>query len=201
MAVGREGIPTVYAGRRFRSRVEARWAAFFDLLEWKWEYEPFDLKGWIPDFSLKGFNEDVIVEVKSVSRLEDPIAVEAIAKAEKAMKEDSRRSDLLLLGHQWPDVKNWIDEVAFGWLGQYMGDVGFEGWSWAEAALGRWEGRDRDTKCNHSGYGFCHSEQSFHDRITGRYDGGRFGSSGVDQKELARFWQEAGNRVQWKPPS
>lgn len=47
-------IPTRYAGVNFRSRLEARWAAFFDLAGWKWEYEPaspeFDF--WIPDFRL-----------------------------------------------------------------------------------------------------------------------------------------------------
>ncbi len=46
------GIPTLYHGRRFRSRIEARWAAFFDLANWPWEYEPFDLEGYIPDFVL-----------------------------------------------------------------------------------------------------------------------------------------------------
>jgi hypothetical protein len=44
--------PTTYGGVNFRSRLEARWAAFFDLLEWKWEYEPVDLYGWVPDFRL-----------------------------------------------------------------------------------------------------------------------------------------------------
>lgn len=34
----------------FRSRHEARWAAFFDLAGWKWEYEPIDINGWTPDF-------------------------------------------------------------------------------------------------------------------------------------------------------
>jgi hypothetical protein len=33
-------IVTEYAGARFRSRLEARWAAFFDLCGWRWEYEP-----------------------------------------------------------------------------------------------------------------------------------------------------------------
>lgn len=38
-------VPTRYAGRRFRSRLEARWAVFFDALDIHWEYEPqgFDL--------------------------------------------------------------------------------------------------------------------------------------------------------------
>tara|TARA_R100000329_G_C7556463_1_gene196713 strand:+ start:48 stop:674 length:627 start_codon:yes stop_codon:yes gene_type:complete len=33
-------IPTKYNGYTFRSRLEARWAMFFDRLKLKWEYEP-----------------------------------------------------------------------------------------------------------------------------------------------------------------
>jgi hypothetical protein len=43
-------IPTRYRDTEFRSRLEARWAAFADLAGWKWKYEPVDLNGWIPDF-------------------------------------------------------------------------------------------------------------------------------------------------------
>lgn len=56
-------IPTRYQGAYFRSRLEARWAAFFDLCGWKWNYEPFDLKGWIPDFIIQGYST-LLVEVK-----------------------------------------------------------------------------------------------------------------------------------------
>jgi len=46
-------IPTAYNGINFRSRLEARWAVFFDLTGLEWEYEPIDLDGWIPDFWVK----------------------------------------------------------------------------------------------------------------------------------------------------
>jgi hypothetical protein len=60
-------IETKYKGYRFRSRLEARWAVFFDTLDIKWEYEPegFDLEGvgyYLPDFYLPKF--DVWAEVK-----------------------------------------------------------------------------------------------------------------------------------------
>jgi hypothetical protein len=50
-------IETRYAGRRFRSRREARWAILFDHLEVDWRYEPegYDLGGnvfYLPDFEL-----------------------------------------------------------------------------------------------------------------------------------------------------
>ena len=59
-----KAIPTKYKGIQFRSRLEAKWAAFFDLMEWKWQYEPCDFNGWIPDFAIYGNNETVYVEVK-----------------------------------------------------------------------------------------------------------------------------------------
>jgi hypothetical protein len=45
--------PTMYSGVQFRSRLEATWAAFFDLANWQWKYEPIDLEGWVPDFWVK----------------------------------------------------------------------------------------------------------------------------------------------------
>lgn len=60
-------IPTTYKGLQLRSRLEAKWACFFDKLEWPWSYEPFDLDGWTPDFLiappfLQGYQ--TLVEVK-----------------------------------------------------------------------------------------------------------------------------------------
>lgn len=60
-------IETRYKGYRFRSRLEARWAVFFDALDLKWDYEPqgFDLDGvrYLPDFWLPEL--DTWVEVKN----------------------------------------------------------------------------------------------------------------------------------------
>ena len=60
-------IQTSYRGTLFRSRLEARWAAFFDLLEWRWIYEPDDLGQWAPDFALIGLTRPIYVEVKPIS--------------------------------------------------------------------------------------------------------------------------------------
>lgn len=60
-------IETYYNGYRFRSRLEARWAVFFDAMGVEYEYEPegFDLGGgiyYLPDFYLP--EQDYYVEVK-----------------------------------------------------------------------------------------------------------------------------------------
>ena len=63
-------IETIYEGYRFRSRLEARWAVFFNALgiEWKYENEGYDIDavGWyLPDFEIKTKNsENWFVEVK-----------------------------------------------------------------------------------------------------------------------------------------
>jgi hypothetical protein len=62
-------IETIYKGYRFRSRLEARWAVFFDALGLDWTYEPegFDLDGvwYLPDFRVKTpQGEDIWYEIK-----------------------------------------------------------------------------------------------------------------------------------------
>lgn len=51
-----KAIETRYAGHRFRSRLEARWAVFFDQLGIAWEYEPqgylTSAGPYLPDFRL-----------------------------------------------------------------------------------------------------------------------------------------------------
>lgn len=62
-----KAIETHYNGYRFRSRLEARWAVFFDALGVRYEYEPegFELStGWyLPDFWLPELN--LYAEIKS----------------------------------------------------------------------------------------------------------------------------------------
>lgn len=59
-------IPTRYGNTLFRSRLEARWAIFFDALGVKWEYEPEGYTDgetmYLPDFWLPEF--DCFWEVK-----------------------------------------------------------------------------------------------------------------------------------------
>lgn len=75
-----KAIETRYKGYRFRSRLEARWAVFFDALGIKWEYEPegYDLgeAGWyLPDFMIYiGDNSaPVWFEVKGKKATKDDI--------------------------------------------------------------------------------------------------------------------------------
>ena len=82
-------IPTLYSGVQFRSRLEARWAVMFDLIGWKWIYEPFDANGYIPDFKILN-DGGFIVEVKPIDSIpsdkDDPGWDEWLDPFQKAKK-------------------------------------------------------------------------------------------------------------------
>jgi hypothetical protein len=64
-----KAIETVYKGYRFRSRLEARWAVFFDSLGVEWAYEPegFETSNgyrYLPDFRIQLGQTTYWVEVK-----------------------------------------------------------------------------------------------------------------------------------------
>lgn len=66
---GVQALETEYAGHRFRSRLEARWAVFLDRLGVAWEYEPerYQLASgkYLPDFWLPA--QQFFLEVKGVA--------------------------------------------------------------------------------------------------------------------------------------
>lgn len=69
-----KAIETEYNGYRFRSRLEARWAVFFDNMGIKYLYEPqgfvmSDGTCYLPDFFLPNMNQ--FFEVKGVFKLTD----------------------------------------------------------------------------------------------------------------------------------
>lgn len=65
-ARGPKAIDTLYRGFRFRSRLEARWAVFFDQAKVKWLYEDEGYQlpsGWyLPDFYLPDYR--IFAEIK-----------------------------------------------------------------------------------------------------------------------------------------
>lgn len=96
-------IETEYAGHRFRSRLEARWAVFFQTMDLKWEYEPQGFhvgragKPYLPDFYLNEIG--LWVEVKpAMADVHDPGGVDRWTDfaAEVATEWDKDKSALFL---------------------------------------------------------------------------------------------------------
>jgi hypothetical protein len=160
----------------FRSRLEARWAAFFDLREWAWSYEPIDFNGWIPDFLVRprlgirraengdliyGGTVDLYAEVKPV-RVQGPRLQEDFGKALAHCRDVWV---LLLLGAE-PHFPPGGSRPSLGWL--------------------------LDAPTDNISDRFGH--------ISAVLDG----MSPADPKEwcdLEALWREAGNRVQWRAPA
>jgi hypothetical protein len=179
-----EAKPTKYNGRLYRSRLEARWSAFFDLCKWRHEYEPFDLPGWSPDFLIKEGTQ-ILVEVKpTLLHFDTP-------KYLRAIQESGRQYELLLLEDK-PLANayssNFGEILALGHLMDYSENNGF-------AVLGEFKGDGSDGRI-----GFCHDSAGFEDRISGAYnEDGEVNFSQVDQKVL-EYWIEAGNMVMFHKP-
>lgn len=105
-----KAIETKYRGYRFRSRLEARWAVFFDKAGIKWEYEVegFDLGalGWyLPDFvMLHNPGRGPIVEIKPTAP--SPVELEKLSNACAVSRDGAGAYGALIWGA--PGKHNWI---------------------------------------------------------------------------------------------
>lgn len=108
-------IETTYAGCRFRSRLEARWAVFFDHLGIPWQYEPqgYVVAGrpYLPDFLLSC---GTWIEVKGAEgELDHALMLAAAAQLPTASARVEHGPALMILGPiPDPPVRGDI-----GWLG------------------------------------------------------------------------------------
>ena len=90
-----KAIETQYNGYRFRSRLEARWAVFFDLIGLKYEYEiqgfEMDELRYLPDFYIPSLNR--WFEIK-----EKPLTEDEMMKCEEfCFRKDNRNIKFSIL--------------------------------------------------------------------------------------------------------
>ena len=116
-----KAIETVYNGYRFRSRLEARWAVFFDTLGVTYEYEKegYDLEGlwYLPDFWLP--TAGAWVEIKPPD-----VAVADVVKLAKLARL-SGRDAMLFSGQPWPG--EYTIRYYFGDYNATVLSPGFDG--------------------------------------------------------------------------
>jgi hypothetical protein len=198
------GIETMYRGRKYRSRLEATWAAFFGTLGWDAAYEPIDLDGYIPDFVLR-FKRPLLVEVKPVFHVAE--MVEFTEKIERSGWD----GEALIVGavHDPSAEESWNGNPAIGLLAERdrFDDTGDELiWMWDP---GLWQ---FCLKCRRPS--LLHSVQSYRCRVCGDGDGTHYignidapwpeirtndGQPGTMSIALQVWWAEAANRVRWEP--
>jgi len=104
-----QAIETTYKGYRFRSRLEARWAVFFDALGVRYEYEPQGFKvgdeWYLPDFHLPDLR--LWVEIKGQEPTDAErrkcCAFSTALEAERMAQPDGVHDYLeMVVGHPWP---------------------------------------------------------------------------------------------------
>ena len=172
------GIPTMYRGVRFRSRLEAKWAVFFDLAGWPWMYEPVDLNGYVPDFILQ-LHQPVLVEVKPALNLAD--MSEAIAKIGRCGW--NKNNEALVVGASIGVIAGELDINMWPVLGLLT-----EGHGGNPAQI---------VECRAGHLSFIDSVESWHCRVCGEYDGDAILMSYVGCRVDA-MWAHASNHVQWR---
>ncbi len=106
-----KAIETKYKGYKFRSRLEARWAVFFDALGIKWEYEKEgyalgDAGLYLPDFWLPGISGGAWIEIKG----EYPTDAELI-KAE-ALCDATKKDVYVFVGPPWFSIARAVFTIV-----------------------------------------------------------------------------------------
>jgi len=172
------GIPTVYEGYRFRSRVEARWAAFFDLAGWRWWYEPLDLKGYIPDFVLDLPRGPTLIEVKAT------LVFDELAEHVPKVEQSGWAEDYIIVGGAlWEGRHNLPSMGLGGQRGEFLTPAGtIHPFGWGDTLLGL---------C-----GACNRVSFFHWAHDQRC--ASCGHRAAFKAAPRRLWAEATNRVQWR---
>lgn len=107
-------IETVYNGYRFRSRLEARWAVFFDAVGIRFEYEPegFELSNgrkYLPDFWLPDFG--IYVEIKPLLSFDDPMRTEVYEEQQALcsnFRDEIGKAILLCRGAPWDEIWSYL---------------------------------------------------------------------------------------------
>lgn len=193
-----KGVATVYKGITYRSRLEAKWACFFDLLGWPYEYEPFDLDGYIPDFAIM-FKKPLLVEVKPVLSIDE--VMEKCQKPIVAAWNENRR--ILIAGgnigyHGSGESPNGRHtSYNIGWIAYGEDDNDdFEADNVTTAPFAICPFCKQLTTYPIGGFQTCvrcGSNLYGHDLKTPFY-------SGMYQVHLMNMWQKAANTVQYKPP-
>ena len=209
------GIETTYKGTTFRSRLEARWAMFFDCVEWDWEYEPFDANGYIPDFVLLG-DRPVLVEVKpAASQRELELHVPRLERALTG----HWAQDILIVGVKPYDIVRtdcWRDQPCIGWLGEgddyYVSEGCPSRWAWDAGVWWRCAGLDGVRNDGLADHGWCfnHEVMSYMGRPCGHYWGGHSGmwpdnrywgnhETTLGRRQLEIKWDSTRDATRWMP--
>jgi hypothetical protein len=185
----------MYGGIEYRSRLEARWAAFFDQLGWRHTYEPFDGAGYIPDFLIHD-DPPLLVEVKpAVTKAQYEAAIDKMTIGLASVWD----GDMLIVGADplphgsigWRTAEfkasTYRAAGLFGRCGLDENDA--PEWLWAEAMWFSCAGCGQCGLITSLGsvVSFCD-----HEDVSVQYD------NDVTAENVAAMWANACNAVKWR---
>lgn len=177
---------TSYNGINFRSKLEAQWAAFFDLLKWKYSYEPYELNGKVPDFIIQcdapHYNtQSLIIEVKP------DIFISHEYQREIYDAYNTINAHILIVSekpiYECSEMRGW---AAIGRGSQYC------------SSDYRTEMHDLNWK---SGFDIGSIYMHYDSMISDEYDRKAFFQFGFDNEQIQHInnlWKDAGNIIQFK---
>jgi hypothetical protein len=187
-----KAIPTLYRGNVYRSRLEARWAAFFDVIGWCYTYEPFDTNGYIPDFLIHG-DRPLLVEVKPAVTRGD--FLDPIPKVEAGLA-GHWKGDYLIVGASPVSLLNNTfdgDYPAAGLLGEFYADNDLHDPEWS-IGVGLWHDCLKCLEIN-----VFHDTDYYMGRPCGHADGDHYlGHIKRGRQAIEDMWSTASSITQWK---
>ena len=171
-----KAIPTLYNNVQYRSRLEARWAAFFDIIKWKFTYEPFDLPKWSPDFKLTTeAGTTFLVEVKPKEFTDISLRIK--------LGEASNYSDGILLINESPFTNPYPNCIGLtsllGKTKNYKDEADFE---FCASVIANLYGSGTDI------FNLCDFNEEIHNNLDKADD------------FCHALWAEAGNKVMFLKP-
>jgi hypothetical protein len=189
-------IPTFINGVRFRSRLEAKWAIMFDQLNWKWEYEPIDLNGYIPDFFILNKRvSPLLIEIKPI------LSVDDFTQSEQKIIRSGWKNSALILGAKlfWDEFKGTNNPVI-GKIKQSDADF-FECCSIAKCVshgtygvVSEYMGWSQEIDCSGLNTSdpndYCGTDKTHQNK---------WWYGGINKNEIEAMWKAASNLIQWKP--
>lgn len=181
---------TLYNGIKFRSKLEAQWAAFFDLLEWEYSYEPYELNGKVPDFIIKCDSpnygtKNLIVEVKP------DIFISPQYQSEIYNAYELAKTHILIVSekpiYECNEMQGW---AAIGIGSQYYDSINE-----------RSEMHDLSWKCGLKAFDIGSIYMSYDSMIyrdCNRKGFFQFTQDYESIEQIKKLWKEAGNIIQFK---
>jgi len=179
-------IPTEYKGCRYRSRLEATWAAFMEDLGWPCQYEPVDLAGYIPDFIITWPWAPLLLEVKPA------LSFAALSQHTGKIEASGWEHDALIVGTS--PVLDAIPTTGFTRIGllsqrDHFANEAGAGWCWGPGLVHQCDA------CK--SLSIHHQDEAWNCYACGAYEGNGL-LLPVGAEELSGWWNKALSTTQWK---